>query len=657
MSKKYILKIVSTLVVLVSITMLISPSIITFSQSSSSSTLTIGWVTTEPYTSISTYNPNIFTGIGLGGAFYGLVYAYSAVLNVSNNQMIPGIVENWSFSPSNWVQIYNQISSVNVTLHLNPAYHWANGQPVTAYDILATCLVLDAYSAPPYPNYTVINNYTITISYPKSYVSPYLPPFTLLDTVGLGEVAVIINYNLWKPIVSQIEANFTNLQDGKIKPQVFRNEIHSFNPALYGPISESYNGPFYVAGITSSEIILDKNPYYPNANKIPWNQVIIYHYSSTDDLLAALKSGQIDLLYAGATSLPSSFFSALPSYYKIVSVPNPGGYALYFNFKNPWLSNVLVRQAIAYVLNRTAIALAGGVKYKAVTTPNGIPNFSYFKEFMTPAVSHLNTYQTNLAEATKLLEEAGFTKKGGVWYTPNGTPFTLHIVDTISNSPGVENMLTVIESELDSFGIQTSYSISLTPSVNHQLYATGTGYDLVLQSWGGYYPGTIDWGLPLSYLGGYPYNVTQWDLLAKLPNGSVYNLSKLYVESTSPNSTSQLISANDEIAYAMNYFMPILPLVEESYIVVYNSQVVSAPPSTSPFWEQTLYGIGGTAFLQTGFNYGYLSSPTVTTTVSHTTTTVSTTTKVSSSTILYAGIAVVVIIVIIAAVLLLRRRR
>ncbi|ARM77077.1 cellobiose-binding protein [Acidianus manzaensis] len=650
MAKQIYVRIISIITVLVSISMLLAPSMIASSQSSSSSTLTIGWVTSSPYTSLSTYNPNIFSQ-GLGGAFYGLVYAYSAVLNVSNNQMIPGIIENWSFSPSNWVQEYNNISTVNVTMHLNPEYHWANGQPVTAYDILATCLILDAYGAPPYPNYTVINNYTITISYPKTYVSPYLPPFTLLDTVGLGEVAVIINYNLWKPIVSQIEANFTNLQDGKISPKVFRNEIHSFNPTLYGPVSASYNGPFYVAGITSSEIVLDKNPYYPTANKIPWNQVIIYQYSSSDDLLAALKTGQIDLLYSGATSLPSADFSALPSYYKTVSVPNPGGYALYFNFKNPWLSNVLVRQAIAYVLNRTSIAYAGGVKYKPVGIPNGIPDFSYFKEFMTPAVSNLNPYSTNLAEATKLLEEAGFTQKGGVWYTPNGSQFTLNIVDVISNSPGVENMLTVIEDELDSFGIHTTYSISLTVSVNHEMYATGKGYDIILQDWGGYYPGTVDWGLPLSYLGGYPYNVTQWDLLATLPNGSVYNLTKLYEETTAPNSTSQLISANDEIAYAMNYFLPILPLVEQSYTITYNTKALSVPPSTSSFWENALYGIGGTGFLQVGFNYGYLTTPVTTT---HTTTHTTTTTSISTAE--YAAIAVVVIIIIVAAILLLRRR-
>ncbi|WP_369610312.1 ABC transporter substrate-binding protein [Sulfurisphaera javensis] len=638
---------------------LIAPITIVNSQTSSN-TLTIGWVTSSPYSSLSTYNPNIFSG-GLGGAFYGLVYAYSAILNVSNNQMLPGIVENWTFSPSNWVQEFNKLSSVNVTLYLNPNAHWANGQPVTAYDILATCLILDMYSAPPYPNYTVINNYTITISYPKDYVSPYLMPFTLLDTVGLGEVAVIINYNVYKPIIQQIEGNWTLLQEGKVSPKTFRNMIHSYNPSAEGfPISANYNGPFYVSHITSSEIVLSKNPGFYAANMIPWNQVIIYQFSSSDDLIAALKSGEIDLLYSGATSVPSSVLSSLPSYYKTVSVPQPGGYAIYFNLQNPWMKYVQVRQAIAYILNRTAIALAGGVKYSPVQVPNGIPNFSYFNEFMTPSVEHLNPYYTNLTEAAKLLESVGFYEKNGVWYTPTGQPFTVNITDVISSSPGVTSMLTVIVDELKSFGIQASYSIITTVSVVHALYASGD-YDMIFQSWGGYYPGTIDWYLELQYLSGVPYNVTHWNLLVPLPNGTVYNMSKLYSESTAPNSTQQLISANDEIAYGLNYYLPALPLVYEDYIITYNTKVISAPPSTSWFWEEASYGIGGTALLQAGFQYGLLvptTMVTTTTTVPVTTTpsTSVTTTTPTVNTLLIAGIVVVIIIIIVAAIVFLRRR-
>ncbi|BCU67076.1 hypothetical protein HS7_05130 [Sulfolobales archaeon HS-7] len=621
--------------------------------------LYIPFVESTAFQSLSTYNPNIFSG-GLGGDFYGIVYAYSGVLNVSNGQMLPGLIVNWSFSPANWMQVW-QNQTVNVTYTIRNDSGWADGTPVTAWDIAATCYVLDMYGAPPFANITVINNYTVVFSYPKGSESPYNMPFRLMCTVGLGEVAVIIPYNEWKPIINEIIGNWSALQSGKIPTKDFRSIIHSYKPT--GSLAGDYNGPFYVAQITPSEIILDKNPYYYAANQIPFSQAVVYQYTSASTAEAALESGQISLDYSAVYSPPSSILTSLPSYYNIVRIPQPGGYALYYNLKDPLLDSVYVRQAIAYVLNRTAIALAGGIKYSPVNTPNGIPNFTYFQEFMTPAVSNLNHYNVNLSLAKVLLEKAGFTFSNGEWYAPNGSEFTLNIMVPFSPGPGVTNMMDIITNELTSFGIKTTYFVSTTTSTNHEMYDTGKGYDMVLQNWGGYFPGTVDWGLPLSYLGGYPFNVTQWNHLVTLPNGTTYNLTKLYQETSSPNSTQQLISANDQIAYAMNYFIPIIPLVKENAFFVYNSKDIVAPPANSWIYQEELYGIGGTALLQVGLSYSLFTPVSVTTTttppVTTTTTppsTVTTTTSVPP-TLLYSVIAVIIVVIVVAAVVLLLRRR
>ncbi|QGR19611.1 ABC transporter substrate-binding protein [Stygiolobus azoricus] len=646
----------------------LTSSITTLAQTNTSNTLYIAWVTPHPFQSLSTYNPNLFAG-GLGGSFYGLVYAYTALLNVSNNGIIPCLIENWSFSPPNWEQVWKN-ETVNVTMTLRHS-GWANGAPVTAYDILATSLILDILGAPPYPNYTVINNYTIVISYPPGTLSPYLLPFTYLDTIGLGEVALITSYFQYKPLIQQIEGNWSQLQQGNTTLiKKFRQELHSYVPP--GPISANYNGPFYVAEITPNEIILDKNPYYFAANNIKFNQVVIYQFSSVSSAEAAVLNGQVSIEYSAFMSLPSTLISSLPSYYEVINIPNPGGYALYFNFKNPWLSMVQVRQAIAYVLNRTSIVLAGGPKYSPVPIPNGIPNFTYYKQFITPAVENLNPYNTNLQKAAQLLESVGFTMKNGQWYTPNGTPFTLTILVPFSPGPGLINMLNVIENELTSFGIPTSYYVQTVSSVLLKDYETGQGYDLVMQAWGGYYPGTVDWFLETQYLNGIPYNVTQWDGIVKLPNGTQVNVTSLYKATIAPNSSSELISANDEMAYALNYYLPALPLVYESQQVIVNTHDLIAPPPNSWFWEEYFYGIGGTAINQLGITAGYFqpvttsvtttstsSTTSVPTTVSvSTTTTTITITTSSSNTLAIAAVAVVIIIiVIIAAVLALRRRR
>ncbi len=653
MNPHVLLKYVTIGIILILLIPMINSATV-FASSSSSNTLYIGWVTSHPYTSLSTFNPNLFDG-GMGGSFYGLIYSYTALLNVSDNGIVPCLISNWSISPANWEQVW-QNETVNVTITLRNS-GWANGAPVTANDILATCLILDILGAPPYPNYTVVNSHTIVISHPPDTMSPYLLPFTEICAIGLGEVALITSYQEYKPLVQQIENNWIALQhDNKTLINQFRKELHDYTPS--GPLSANYNGPYYVAQITPSEIILDKNPYYFAANNVKFDKVVIYQFSSSSTADSAILSGQVSIEYSAFMSLPSTLLSSLPSYYKIVNIPNPGGYALYFNFKDPWLAMLPVRQAIAYVLNRTSIALAGGSKYSPVSVPNGIPNFTYYQQYVTPAVANLNTYSANLQKATKLLESAGFTLKNGQWYTPNGSPFTLNIIEPLSIGPGATNILNTIKDELSSFGIPTTYYIETVEKVLLQDWATGDNYDIAFQNWGGYFPVTVDWYLEAMYFNGVPYNVTQWDGIVKAPNGTIYNISKLYSETVAPNSTSQLTSANDEMAYALNYYLPALPLVLESQQIILNTKDLVAPASNSWFWEEYFYGIGGTSINQLGITADYMQPISIVTKHPPVTTTTTTTTthppSVSAAEI--AGIVIVIIIIVAAAIFFLRRR-
>jgi len=646
--KSSLLKYISLLIsLLILVTPLGSIGSFVVTAQSSSSTLYIAWINPTPYESLSTYNPNIFAG-GLGGSFYGIAYAYSTILNVSNNVMLPGLIENWSFSPSNWEQVW-QKEPINVTLYVRHNTGWGDGTPVTAYDIMATDLILQASYLNPNPvKYTIINNYTLTLTFAPDCLSPYLMPYTLRYTAGLTQVATIIPYQEWKPVINEILGNLSAIRSQNTTViDHFREIIHSYLPS--GPLSGNYNGPFYLSQITPNELILNKNPYYYASNEIKWNKVIIYQYTSESPALAAIKSGEVSLVYSGELSLSSQVLSSLPSYYKVIDVNQPFGWGLYFNLQNPWVSNLKVRQAIAYVLNRTAISLAGGIKYSPVSVPNGIPSFPAYKEFITPAVSNLNTYSVNLTKAQRLMESAGFTIKNGQWYAPNGTPLSFTILYGGPITPGISNMLDVIDSELSSFGIPTHYIDITSLTQLHNTYKSGA-YTMDFGNWGGYFPGTIDWYLPLFYFGGYPFNVTHWNQIVTLPNGTTVNLHELGFLSTAPNSTSQLIDVNNEIAYTMNYYLPVLPLVKEDYVIVINTnQVSNIPTNNSWIWSEALYGVGGNAFLQEGFYYGYFE-PIIHTTVPPTTTTTS-----STSVIYIAG--VIIAIIIIAGVIFLLRKR
>jgi peptide/nickel transport system substrate-binding protein len=208
-------------------------------------------------------------------------------------------------------------------------------------------------------------------------------------------------------------------------------------------------------------------------------------------------------------------------------------------------------------------------------------------------------------------------------------------------------MMNVIKDELTAFGIPTTYYVCTNVKVNHEHYDTGTGYDLVFQHWGGFCIGTVDWYLETQYLNGIPLNVTQWDGIVTLPNGTQVNVVKLYGETISPNSTSQLIAANDEMAYALNYYLPALPLVFQACQIVVNTKQLNVPPSNSWFWQEYFYGIAGTAIYQLGFTDG-LIQPIVTTTSS---------TVTSTLPVVDIAVGVIVVIIIIAAVAIIMRRR
>jgi len=259
----------------------------------------------------------------------------------------------------------------------------------------------------------------------------------------------------------------------------------------------------------------------------------------------------------------------------------------------------------------------------------------------------LNPYPTNTTKAAQLLTSAGFTFKNGLWYTPNGTQFSLVIGVSGTPSPDQQAILQAIQSELANFGITTSLTIFPNFNAVHNAWQTGQGYDLFwLDAWGGSVSiyGTFDWGLPLSYFGGYPWNVSQWNLNITLPNGTVVDLHHLFRETRSPASLQQMIQANQEISYYMNQYMaPSISLVEQGIEVIINTQQVSVPSNDSWVWTQALYGIANTGLIQTLLLEGMISPATSTSTsttsttqmpstVTTTTTTTATTTSISTTT-------------------------
>ena len=162
-------------------------------------------------------------------------------------------------------------------------------------------------------------------------------------------------------------------------------------------------GPFRVQQYAADQsLILAKNKTYWNAKNIKLGGIdFVNESSSTPASIDALKSGQVDAISSNITQL-----GALKGGDIKTSLAASTTSKLYFplcDTKGP-LTNVRVRQALSYALNRKAInqALVGG---KGQLAWGLVPSSSnLFPSDLS------NYYAYNPAKAKKLLAQAGYAK-------------------------------------------------------------------------------------------------------------------------------------------------------------------------------------------------------------------------------------------------------
>jgi peptide/nickel transport system substrate-binding protein len=142
------------------------------------------------------------------------------------------------------------------------------------------------------------------------------------------------------------------------------------------------------------------------------------------------------------------------------TVPSTASLQLVFNESVYPYNLVKVRQALAYLINRTTLQRVaepvGGSVSKWIT---GTVD-SNAKTYLTAAqLKKLNPYKPDRKKATALLTSAGFKQQGGKWIMPNGKPWTMTLW-TVSGFNDVTEAMDTIKSTLDSFGVPTDVQLA-----------------------------------------------------------------------------------------------------------------------------------------------------------------------------------------------------
>ncbi|MGI8483434.1 MAG: ABC transporter substrate-binding protein, partial [Thermomicrobiales bacterium] len=181
-------------------------------------------------------------------------------------------------------------------------------------------------------------------------------------------------------------------------------------------------GPYTIdiPSITGSQMTMPKNPKAWNADKALFDKIVNYN-GETDAITPVVLAKEID--YATHGFGPAVEKQMVDSGIRILRPPTYTGAALYMNIGklSAAFGDEKVRQGLAHAINRDqsgtiSLGQSGiAVKMMAGFSDDNVPLW-----LSESSIAGLNQYENDADMATALLQEAGWTKDGDAWKTPDG---------------------------------------------------------------------------------------------------------------------------------------------------------------------------------------------------------------------------------------------
>lgn len=374
---------------------------------------------------------NPFTGI-VSSAYemYQLNYETLTDYGQADFSTKPALAESWEATPD----------GLTWTYHLRAGLKWSDGQPLTAQDVAYTFNRVrhGKYEQTNYGNY-VTGLTSVVATDDQTIVMKVKKPTPIMEHLYI----YILPEHIWKDIDEKKVTDYTN------EP---------------GPDGVVGSGPFILKEHKKGQFIrLERNAnYYGKAPKV--DELVFRIFQNEDSLAQALKRGEIDF----ADDLGSNVFNSLQNTPGVKTFP-----AKYSGFDeiamnvgaalddgtpigngHPALKDKRVRVAIAHAIDTKTLTdrVLGG---------HGTPGTSiipplYESLHYTPP----QPYTFDLAEANRLLDEAGYKKgAGGIRTMPDGSKPLKFRVFGRSNSQNSKQTVQFVSGWLKDIGIDAQTKI------------------------------------------------------------------------------------------------------------------------------------------------------------------------------------------------------
>jgi oligopeptide transport system substrate-binding protein len=299
---------------------------------------------------------------------------------------VPGVAERWEVSPD----------GLSYTFYLRQDARWSNGDPVTAQDFIGSWRRMLT------PSLGATNASQLFLIQGAEAFNKGLSDFSSVGlhardartlTVALEHPAPwflsLLSSPSWLPVPLATVAKYGGIgQRG--------------NPWAM-PSRWVGNGPFDLGSWRQGqEIVVTRSPTYWDTGRVALREIHFHAFDSIDAEERAFRAGQLHLTETVPPDKIDSYRRESPGLLRVD--PLLGTYFLRVNTRRPGLSDARVRLALAYAVDREAIAgkvLRGGQKAAFSLTPPGLGGY-------TPDP----VQERNIDEARRLLAEAGHP--GGV---------------------------------------------------------------------------------------------------------------------------------------------------------------------------------------------------------------------------------------------------